>query len=96
MLEEIRKNDVVILEFFSRSCAPCFAIRRKILEWTEGKDVRFLEFEVEENRELAASFEVFTAPTVICYVKGKMTVRESGYFGMEEVFRKLERYIGMM
>ena len=44
------------------------------------------------ERKLAAELGVFTVPTVFFYVDGKLTIRESGYFSMEQIFNRIERY----
>ena len=45
---------------------------------------------------LCAQLGVFTVPTIFVYAEGSLTVRESGYFGLEGVLRKVEQYESML
>ena len=89
----INNNKIVIFEFGSESCGACHSIRYKLSEWLEGVDgVEGYYVSVDENMELAAELGIFTSPAVLVYVDGKLTVREAGYFGLEQIQRDVMRY----
>ncbi len=93
----LRSHAIVLVQFGSETCGPCAAIRRKIEEWgKQHEKVQTLYISIEESPEIAAEYGIFSAPTVLLFVEGKLTLRESGYFSMNEVFRKVERYIKLL
>ncbi len=96
--ELIDKSQILILQFGSDTCAPCKAIRHRIDLWNEdlkGK-VKSRYIPIEEFPELSAEHGIFSAPTILVYVMGKMTIRESGYFSLDEILSKIERYIELI
>ena len=93
----LRENQLVLVQFGAESCAPCSAIRRKITDWNEDHaKIPYLYIPTEQFPELCAQLGVFTVPTIFVYAEGSLTVRESGYFGLEGVLRKIERYEEMI
>ena len=93
----LRENLLVLVQFGAESCAPCSAIRRKITAWNKGHaQIPYLYIPTEQFPELCAQLGVFTVPTIFVYAEGRLTIRESGYFGLEELLRKIERYEEMI
>ena len=89
----VQENRLVLVQFGAESCAPCSAIKRKIMAWNEEHaQIPYLYIPAEQFPELCAQLGVFTVPTIFVYAEGKLTIRESGYFGLEELLRKVERY----
>lgn len=92
-----RKNKLLFIQFGAQNCGPCIAIREKIDRWIEAhENTSAIYIPIEKFPEIAAEEGVFTAPTVFVYVDGKLTVRESGYFGLEDIFIKAEKYINLL
>lgn len=51
---------------------------------------------IEDHPEEAARAAVFTVPTVLVYVEGKLSIRASGYFSLDAILAKVERFIDLM
>ena len=93
----LRENPLVLVQFGAESCAPCAALKRKIVAWNEEHaQIPYLYIPTEQFPELCAQLGVFTVPTIFVYADGRLTVRESGYFGLEGLLRKVERYEEMV
>ena len=89
----LEKNDMVLIEVGSESCNPCKALKSKISAWSEEhNDMCTIYISIEEHPEIAGKLQVLSAPTLLLYVEGKLTLREGGYFSLEEFLRKTERY----
>ena len=92
--ESIEQNKVQIFQFGTSTCTPCVAIRQKLDLWSEGREgVSCLYVSVEEFPEQASAEGIFSVPAILVYVEGKLTIRECGYFSLEEIFGKIERYM---
>lgn len=81
------------LQFVSYACAPCQAIRNKLDDWIlchSGVDSLYIS--VEDYPDVAAQQGVFTVPTIFLIVNGQLTLRESGYFSLDALLEKAERY----
>ena len=95
-LEElISTSPVLVLQFGDDACAPCHAIRFKLEKWLEGKKITARYVNIEENLEVCSQMGIFSAPTVIVYMDEQVAARESGYFSLDEMLGRVERYMEM-
>ena len=93
----INSEKILIVQFGSQLCGPCFALKHKIDIWNENHPkVKSIYVQAEDFRKVAADFGVFTVPTILVFVEGKITIREIGYFSLEDILSKIERYIEIM
>ncbi|MCR4903017.1 MAG: thioredoxin family protein [Butyrivibrio sp.] len=93
----VKESKILILQFGTSTCAPCAAIKEKIDIWSVDKKIvnsRYVS--IEEYPEIAAEQGIFSAPTVLVFVEGKLTIREAGYFSLEEIFMRIERYSNIL
>ena len=51
--------------------------------------------DISSHLELCAQMGIFSAPTVIIYMDGKVMARESGYFSLDAMLARVERYLEM-
>lgn len=80
--------------FGSQACAPCEAIKEKIIVWSGTHPQVFSGYvSIDNNISLAAQENILGAPAVLAFVEGKEAIRKIGYFSLEEVFTALDRYI---
>lgn len=89
----ISTSPILVLQFGSDACAPCHAIRSKLENWLEEKSITARYVDMEKNLALCSQMGIFSAPTVIVYIDGKVAARESGYFSLDEMLRRVERYM---
>ena len=95
--EELEQDGILIVQFGSASCQPCTALRQRISLWQEAHSgVEALYVSLETYPQLAAQNGIFTVPTVLVYVNGQLTLRESGYFSLELMLRQVERYLALL
>ena len=80
--------------FGSQTCAPCKALKEKIIVWSETHPQVFTGYiSIDNNISLAAQENILGAPAILVFVEGKEAIRKIGYFSLEEVFTALDRYI---
>ncbi len=95
--ELVSKHSIVLLQFSSKACTPCVAIRQRIEAWLSSHEqVEARHISIDEYPELAAQNDVLSFPTVVVYVEGQVAIHESGYFSLDEIFVKVERLIELM
>ena len=93
----IQENNVLLVQFGTHTCAPCGAIRRKIDSWCAlHPRCRSVYVPLEQYQALAAGEGVFSVPTILVFIQGCLTIRESGYFSLEELFTRLQRYLTLL
>lgn len=89
----IRKNQILILQFGSENCAPCKALQNRIEAWNqEHSSICYAYVSLSDLSELCAQMGVFTVPAIFVYVEGRMTIERSGYFSLEQMLARIEKY----
>ena len=83
---------IKIIQFGSKTCAPCQALYLKLQTWL--KDYPQIDFEyldIAEARIQAAQANVLSVPTIQVYVNEQLFISESGYFSLEKILQQIER-----
>ena len=93
--ERIKEQSKFSLFLFgSQACAPCKAIKEKIIVWSGTHPQVFTGYiSIDNDISLAAQENILGAPAILVFVEGKEAIRKIGYFSLEEVFIALDRYI---
>ncbi len=93
----VNRYALTVVQFGAENCLPCSAIREKITSWAHSREkTGSLYVSVEKFPALAAQFGIFSVPTVLVYAQGKQTVRESGYFSLEQILEKADGYYDLL
>ena len=95
--QKIAEKPLVFIQFGSETCMPCGALRQKLDSWLSSHEqAAGVYIPVEDFPALAARESVFTVPTICLYAEGKLALRESGYFSLEDLLHSAERYCGFL
>ena len=83
----------VLVDFYSSWCPPCKMLE-PILEGLEAEEgikgkIKFVRVNVDENRELAAKYNIMSVPTLILFKNGKEEKRIVGLRSKEELKKEL-------
>jgi len=94
----IEKNDAVIIYFSTPQCGVCKVLKPKIIELVDAQFPKmvFTYVNCEKFKDVAASYSVFTVPTIVVFLEGKEAVRKARYISVPEFAKELERPYGMM
>jgi thioredoxin 1 len=88
----------VMLYFYNDNCAPCKVLRPKVQQMVESEfpHIEFRLVNAEHNLSTTAQFDVFAAPTILCFFEGKEYIRESKNISISELHDKIERIYNMV
>ena len=93
----IARHPVLLVQFGSAACAPCRAIHSRLDSWlTCHPAAQGVYIPLAQFPQLAAQNQVFTVPTVLVYVEGRCTLRESGYFSLDGLLMQVQRYLDLL
>ncbi|MEE1227652.1 MAG: thioredoxin family protein [Lachnospiraceae bacterium] len=94
----ISEDQLVLVEFGSSTCNPCYAIRDRLDHWgAKNPQVKMIYVPAEQYLELAAQNEIMSAPSVVLYWRGREILKKSGlYFSLDMFLEKVERIISSM
>lgn len=94
----ISENSAVITYFYNDSCAPCKALRPKIMEMVSSRfsklDLVFIDS--EKNPTIASNYNVFASPTIIVFFDSRETIRVSKYVSISDLESKIGRYYSIL
>ncbi len=93
----IRDNLISIVYFSGATCGACDAIRDKVLHIIKDyKEIKFMEINAVENKEIAATYDIFSLPILLLFVNGKESLRVGRYFDMLDFKNSIDRYYNMI
>ena len=71
--EVIRSDKPVLLDFWAPWCAPCRMLLPIVEEIArERSDIKVAKINVDEQREIAGKFRIFSIPTLVVMKDGKL------------------------
>lgn len=77
----------VIADFFTRACVLCRKVEPMLAAVANGagESVSAVRIDAEENRELAAEFDVRGVPTLLLFHRGELVDRKVGFVTAKEL-----------
>lgn len=83
----------VVVDFWAAWCGPCRLIAPVVEDLAGAYDgrVKFVKLDVDENRGLAARYNVMSIPTLGVFRGGKMVDRIIGYMPKTDLLLQIER-----
>ncbi len=89
----VQEKPIVVIEIGSICCCACSAISQKLeTHFKEDEDVVCYSVSLEAQPEIAANMGIYSAPAVLVYVEGQLTIREAGVMSVEDIFARIARY----
>ena len=93
----IKENLISIIYFSGSTCGACDAIKEKVLHIIKDYEkIEFMEINAVENKELAASYNIFSLPILLLFVNGKETLRVGRYFDLLDFKNSIDRYYNLV
>jgi len=94
----IHKKPAVMLYFSASTCNVCHCLKPKLIDAVQKNINKFeiISIDIAINTDVAASFNVFTIPTVLFFLEGKEFLRKSRHMSINEVIREIKRPYDML
>ena len=93
--ETIQNHSLVVVDCWAPWCAPCHIVAPIIEELARdyaGK-ILFGKLNVDENREVAAQYQIMGIPTLLVFKDGKLADRIVGAMPRQVLERKITGYL---
>lgn len=92
--DELVKQDLVIVDFFSTHCGPC-KVFSKVLEDIEAElpFVNIVKVNTTEQPELGERFEIHAVPTIHFYQDGELKDSHTGVIPTDKLREIVSEYM---
>ena len=94
----LQKEMAVVLYLSSPSCNVCHILRPKLMEALEKEfpSIRRYHADIALTPEIAAQFQVFSAPTIIVFFEGKEFIRKGRAMSVDGLLQEIRRPYELM
>ena len=91
--EVINLNKAVLVYFSSNNCNVCHALKPKVFESARSTypKLKLIEVNISNTPQIAATYSVLSAPTVIILLDKKEFIRKTRTFGVDELLGAIKR-----
>ena len=93
--EVINSDKPVFVDFWATWCGPCSIIAPIVEELAkeyEGK-VNFVKVDVDQNKELASKYNIFSIPTLTIFRNGQVVSQTAGADSKESIRNYIDKNI---
>jgi len=93
--EVINSDKPVFVDFWATWCGPCKIIAPIVEELAkeyEGK-VNFVKVDVDQNKELASKYNIFSIPTLAIFSNGQVVSPAAGTASKESIRNYIDKNI---
>ena len=93
--EVLNSDKPVFVDFWATWCGPCSIVAPIVEELAkeyEGK-VNFVKVDVEQNKELASKYNIFSIPTLAIFRNGQVVSQAAGAASKESIRNYIDKNI---
>lgn len=88
--EVIKKEGLVVVDFFATWCGPCVMLAPILEEISKETDVSIIKINVDENNSLSNKYQISSIPTIIYFKNGQIVAKDVGLKNKQEILNKIE------
>ncbi len=93
ILQTIQESDAVLLYISAPNCNVCDALKPKVEELFSKNFPKIVQMSanIADIPQLAAHFQIFSAPAILIFFDGKEFAREGRNVSLEQLQRRVEK-----
>ena len=95
---KLQTEPALVLYFSSPSCSVCHVLRPKLMEALEREypSIGRYHADISLTPEIAAQFQVFSAPTIIVLFEGREFIRKGRALSVDGLLHEIKRPYELM
>lgn len=87
------KQGVYLLVFHALWCPPCRAFKESLEQLNQKDKIEVYRVNIDEEKELAAQFQVQSIPTWFIFKNGTLIERNNGFLPYEQLKKIVEKHL---
>ena len=93
--EVINSENPVFVDFWATWCGPCSIVAPIVEELAKEYDgrVNFFKVDVDQNKELASKYSIFSIPTLAIFRNGQVIAQAAGAASKESLRNYIDKNI---
>ncbi len=94
--QEVENSDKpVFVDFWATWCGPCIMVAPIVEELAKEYNgrVNFVKVDVDQNKELASKYNIFSIPTLAIFRNGQVIAQEAGAASKESLRNYIDKNI---
>jgi len=94
--EVLNYSKPVFVDFWAEWCGPCRAVSPRVEELSKEYDgkVNFVKVNVDDNKELASRYKIYSIPTLAIFQNGKLIAQAAGAPSKDKIKAYIDKNIG--
>ena len=88
--EILEKNELVFVDFWASWCGPCMALKPVMEKVCKDKNVVLAKVNVDDNRPIAARYQVSSIPVILLFKWGEMRTGALGNKSEAEIIKMID------
>jgi len=95
---KLKEELAMVLYFSSPSCSVCHVLRPKLMQALEQNYPKIGRYhaDIALTPEIAAEFQIFSAPTIIVFLEGKEFIRKGRAVSVDGLLQEIQRPYELM
>ena len=90
----ISENKLCLVDFFASWCGPCQLLGPELEKIEKNSlGLKIVKIDVDNNYELASSFNINAVPTMIVFKEGKPVTKLQGYMTGAQILKAVEKIL---
>ncbi len=92
-LNEIIKNELVLVDFYADWCGPCRMLGPIIDNLgNEVSDITIVKVNIDNNEDIATEYSIMTIPTLLLFKNGKKIGIKQGFQSKDMLMKWINEY----
>ena len=96
--KKLKEEIALVIYFSSPSCNVCHVLRPKLMEALQNEfpEIGRYHADIALTPEIAAQFQVFSAPTIIVFFEGREFIRKGRSLSVSGLLQEIKRPYELM